>query len=142
MTEQAAVHLGDASMESVEPGRDFGRSILAIGTSAAEVLVLLNEVTAQKRDSILGLAMTGVGKSLKGEACAETAPSLEEAKKSAEETLAQLQGGGSATAIGLLEHAAAQAIAMAIQNTVTASQHLDVLGQAVLAMTVTKVGGR
>jgi hypothetical protein len=111
----------------------FASSAQAIGQACAAVLALLNEVTAVKRESILALATLPSEAPAADAAKAPTAPSLTAAVTHAEGLAATLSQQPAETPLHLLECAAAQAIAMAIQNTVAADQQLDILAQAILA---------
>jgi hypothetical protein len=134
----------EKGQEIAESADSFARSLTIIGESCAHVLALLNDVTAEKRESILELAEHAAaaehdqaaqqGQNAHAPARSEITPSsaLAAAVKKAEHAAASLGAASAPSPIGLLEHAVVQAIAMAIQNTVAANQQLDILGQAIL----------
>lgn len=142
MSEQEISAVGIGEPDAQCP-REFARQILAIGTSVAEVLALLNEVTANKRGSILGLAMAVAGgEQPKGEeaCCAEPAQApLEAAKAKAGEAVAAYATGEHGPMIGILEHAVVHSLTLAIQNTVAADQQLDIIAQAALVKAVERI---
>lgn len=140
----AAVSAGERGSDLSHNEGEFSREIVAIGASAAAVLDMLNDVTAEKRASILALAASAAGAELPRGQGAKSALSLLDAVKRAERTAAALQKDAPPSAITLVEHAAAQAIAMAIQNTVATDQQLDIIAQAVLARSAALLlsGGR
>jgi Killing trait len=121
----------------------FADRVRGIGEACAAVLALLNQVTAIKRESILGLAEQGSHdgeEAGSGRAAAPASRSAADATKPVESAAATATA-QPASPIHLLECAAVQAIAMALHNTVAADQQLDILAQAVLARKAALVMG-
>lgn len=123
----------ESKADAATNGCDFAKELLAIGTNVAAVLATLNQVTAEKRLTILGLAAQAAQNPLPAQAQAETSPALADATKRAEQAIADLNTSAPPSPIHFVEHAAAQAISMALHNTVATNQQLDILAQAVLA---------
>jgi hypothetical protein len=105
---------------------EFPAVARAIGDATAEVLAELAEVTAMQRESIL--AMLEIG----GPAPEVATEDQLEAQVRPVQHIVDSSHATHPSAGELLAHAAAQAIAQAMHNTVAASQQLDIVAQAIL----------
>ena len=98
----------------------FAHDIRVVVGAVAEVLTTLNAVTAAKRASILEMSAVAPAPELHG--------------------LTVTHAESSHAAVGLVEIAAAQAIALAIHDTVAANRELDILAQAALTRELIRKG--
>ena len=106
---------------------EFPAAARAIGDATAEVLAQLNDVTTAQRDAILAMLDAG------GDAPAPAVADVDALPHGRPiQHIVDSGHGTHPSASELLAHAAAQAIALAMQNTVAASQQLDIIAQTIL----------
>ena len=128
---EASVSNPDIAVE-VEDVSALPEQLRNIGASVATVLAELDAVLARKRVSILDLARAGGSSEV--EAMAERQVEVEREIERVES-----DSGDANAPAAMLASAAVHSVGLAMQNTVAASQQLDIIAQAVVTRAATEL---